>query len=247
MDTRVVKTYAAIVGITLLALFLINAFNISYPLTVQNKAESDLAVVGEGKVDVVPDTATVNLGVVVENAKSAEVAEEELASKNNIVVSTIKKLGIREQDIKTTNYSVNPVYDYEENMNAAKKYTGNVTITVKIHDTDKASEIVAAATKAGANQVGDINFVVDKPEKFREQARDLAIINAKEQAASLAKKLGIRLGRVVNIVESSDGSRPLPYMQKSNSLSVEESAPAADLNPGSQTVTSTVTLYFEKK
>lgn len=246
MDSRIVRTYAAIVGITLLALFIINVFNISYPLTVENKTSTDLAVVGEGKVDVVPDTATINLGVVIENAKSATSAEQELASKNNTVIAAIKKLGIKEQDIKTSNYSVNPDYYYGKNTNTEKKYTANVNIIVKIHDVDRAAEIASSATKAGANQIGNIEFVVDKPEKFREQARDRAIINAKEQAAALAKKLGIRLGRVVNIVESSDGSGPVPYMQK-DTLSIAESAPVADLSPGSQTVVSTVTLYFEKK
>ncbi len=79
----------------------------------------------------------------------------------------------------------------------------------------------------------------------REQARQKAIENAKEQAQKLASQLGIRLGRVVNIVENTPGA-PVPMYMEAKRLDTAMGAPAPEIEPGSQTVTSQVTLYFER-
>ena len=91
------------------------------------------------------------------------------------------------------------------------------------------------------------NYSIDKPENYQEQARSKAITNAKEQAQKLASQLGIRLGKVTNIVESTIDNGPRPMLYKAEAMSLGgKAAPAPDLQPGTQTITSTVTLYFEK-
>ena len=92
------------------------------------------------------------------------------------------------------------------------------------------------------------NYSVESPEKYREQARNKAIANAKEQAQKLANELGIRLGKVTNIVESTNDNGPFPMMYKTEAVSLGGgNAPSADLQPGTQTISSSVTLYFEKR
>lgn len=247
---KFLTTYTLAVVIGIAALWLINFLNISYPLTVTSRSASgELAVVGEGKVDITPDTASVDLGIIVNDAKTVDEASSKINTVNNAIVSALAGLGIEKGDIKTSNYSINPMYDYSRVATGAiTGYTGNTTVTVKVRETAKLPQAIEAATKAGANQVMGTNYTVDKPESYREQARQKAIDNAKEQAQKLANQLGIKLGKVVNIVESSGGS-PVPmFYDKAIGMGAGGSnAPVAELQPGTQTISSTVTLYFEKR
>lgn len=239
--------FIAVIFVSLVALYLVKVFDISYPLTlVTTNKSSELAVVGEGKVEAVPDTAYVDAGITIDKASSVDEAQKKINDTNNKIIADLKAIGIQKTDIKTSNYSISPNYNYVNNENKLEGYNGNATITIKVRDPQMASKVIEAVTTAGANQIQGSRFVVDKPELYREEARNAAIKNAKDQAAKIAKDLGIKLGKITNIVESSSSndisySKALPLsvggMGGSNGVNIE---------PGSQTVTSEVTLYFEK-
>jgi uncharacterized protein YggE len=235
-------------GLVLLVLLLIKLFNLSYPVEITNTSRtSELSVVGEGKVDVTPDTAYVDVGVTVSNAATVDAAQNQIDGVNNKIIAAMDKLKIPKANIKTSNYSVYPNYDYDNGQNRVSGYNGNVTISVKLSDTKLTSSVITEATKAGANQVQGVRFAIENPDKYREEARNEAIKNAKEQASRLSKELGIRLGGVVNIIESSP-SRPVPmYDTASMKAGMGGNAENAVVETGSQTITSVVTLYFEKK
>ncbi len=247
MNNNVIRTYATILVLSFLFLFGVNFFNVSYPLNVTTTTKSsELSVVGEGKVDATPDTVYVDVGVAVSNIKTAEEAQNTISQKNNEIVKALSKLEIAESDIKTKNFSVYPNYSYENGRNNITGYNGNVTISVKSSDLSKAPKIITEVTNAGANQIEGVRYVIDNPDKYREQARQKAIDNAREQANKLAQTLGIKLGRVVNISESQVSvPGPIYYAaDKASGMGGGQSAP--DLSAGTQTVSSTVTLYFEK-
>lgn len=232
--------------VTFVFLFLIKQFNISYPLSIVTKpAPSNLAVVGEGKIDTVPDTSTIQAGIVVSNAPSVEEAQKQIDGVNNKIIDSLKKLGIQKQDIKTSNYSISPTYDYGGGRNQITGYNGNANVSITVKNQELLSEVTATVTKAGANQVYGVQFTIEHPEKFREQAREKAIANAKEQAKKLAQSLGIKLGRIVNIVESTPNGSPMPLLTK-ESVGLGGGTPV-QIEPGNETITSTVTLYFETK
>lgn len=249
-ENKIVTNYAWILILTILFLWIVNYFNISYPLTISSsQASGELAVVGEGKIDITPNNASVDLGIVTNDAKSVEDAQNQINKVNNAIVENLTQLGIDKKDIKTSNYSIMPNYDYTKGgAGTITGYNGNTTVTVKVKDTSKLPDVIAAATKGGANQVMGTNYSVESPEKYREQARNKAIANAKEQAQKLANELGIRLGKVTNIVESKNDNGPFPMMYKTEAVSLGGgNAPSADLQPGTQTISSSVTLYFEKR
>ncbi len=244
MNTRSVVIYSLIIVVFL---FVIKAFDISYPLKVSvSNTSQELAVVGEGKVDAIPDTAYVDVGITVSNVKTVKEAQEKINTINNQLIESVKKLGISPQEIKTTNYSIYPTYTYENNVNRISGYDGNATITVKTKKTETVPLIIEEATNAGANQINNTRFVIDSPEKYRESAREMAIKNAKDQAEKMAKSLGIKLGKVVNVVESiSGGISPLDSMSYAKIGGGGDGPPL--LESGSETISSVVTLYFEKR
>ncbi|RJQ25477.1 DUF541 domain-containing protein [Candidatus Parcubacteria bacterium] len=243
---KVFTYYLLFLITTFIALYLIKEFDISYPLTITNTTKSsELAVVGEGKVEAVPDLATVNAGIVVINAASVEVAQKAINETNSKIIDSLKNLGIKKEDIQTSNYSINPNYAYENGKNRLDGYNGNASVTVTVRKIDQVTNVIDELTKAGANQIYGSSFSIEKPEKYRELARNKAIENAKEQAQNLADNLGIKLGKVVNIVEASPGT-PYPITMKV-AAEGRGGGGGTEIEPGSQTITSTVTLYFEKR
>jgi uncharacterized protein len=232
----------------LVLLALIKLFNLSYPVEIANTNKTtELSVVGEGKVDVVPNIAYVDLGISVTNVPTVEEAQKNIDLTNNKIIDSVLKLGIKKADIKTSNYSIFPNTVYDSTQSKTTGYNGNVTVNIKVTNIQLASKVIEEATKAGANQVDGTRFEVESPEKYREEARNKAIANAKEQAQKLAKTLDIKLGKVTNIIEVNDTNGYQPMMQKSAVALLGGGGGGAQLESGTQTVSSVVTLYFEKK
>lgn len=251
-----VKNALKVAGILIVLLLIVKLFNLAIPLeinTTTTARSGEFAVTGTGKVEMIPDTANISAGITVTNVRTTKEAETKISDINNKIVNSLKKLGIQKEDIKTSNFSINPEYDYQTyrpEVNRIKGYSGNAGVTIKVKDTKLAPQVIDAVTQAGANNVSVSNFTIENPEKFKEEARDKAIKNAKDQATKLAKSLGIKLGRVVNLVESSDGGYPPPYYSSTSYDAKQmggEQRPAPDIQPGSQTINSTVTLYFQTR
>lgn len=248
-ENKSISIYATFLLLTFVFLWLIKFFNISYPLTITTQQTSgELVVVGEGKVDITPNLATVDLGIVANNVRTVEEVQSQINKTNNAIVDEMKKIGIDKKDIKTSNYSISPNYNYTTGGNGQiSGYNGNATVTVKVHDTSKLPQVLTSSTKAGANQIIGTNYSIENPENYREEARSKAIANAKEQAQKIANSLGVHLGKAVNIVESTGNQGPIPMAYGKSEALMMGGGAAPDLQPGTQTITSTVTVYFEKR
>ncbi|MCX6068452.1 MAG: SIMPL domain-containing protein, partial [Chloroflexi bacterium] len=201
-----------IIGTVVFSLFVIKTLNISYPVsivTTTKTAEStQLIVSGEGRMEVTPDTAYIDAGISAKEA-TVQAAQEKISQVNNNILTALAGLGVKKADIKTTNYSVQPNTAYINHDTQVTGYNGTATVTIKTKDPQLASSIIDAVVKAGANEITGTRFIVENPDIYREKARNMAIENAKSQAANMAKNLGFKLGKVENIVESGNGVQPL--------------------------------------
>ncbi len=223
-------------------------FTIPLEITTTNRT-TEMAVVGEGKVEAVPDTIHMSAGIIVSTVPTSEEAQKKITEINNKIIDALKKVGIESEDLKTSQYSINPSYNWTNGTNKISGYNGNANIEIKVRKKDLAPKVISEATISGANNVQVLRSSIDKPEKYREEARSKAIANAKEQAEKLARELGISLGKIVNIAESSPG-QVYPVYARGLEMSADKAgggAPQPDIETGTQTITSTVTLYFEKK
>ncbi len=247
METKKISWVIGI-GITVIVfLFLVKTLDLYIPVYLVNTSRSsELVVTGEGKVEVIPDTAYVDTGITVNNVPTVTDAQNQINEVNNKLVEAMKKLGIPKENIKTSNYSINPNYSYNRDGNKITGYNANASISIKLKDISLVAKTIEDATAAGANQVEGARFSVDQPEKYREEARNKAIENAKAQAGKLASTLGIGLGKITNIVESSNQS-PIYADRSMKMLSAGGAAPAPEIEAGSQTISSVVTLYFDKR
>lgn len=204
-----------------------------------------ITIDGEGKITAIPDIAQISLGIQTEKL-TVVAAQKENTDKMNKIIDELKKMGIETKDIKTTNYSIYPRYDWTEGRQILRGYTVSQNVSVKIRDLEKVGAIVDKAGSLGANQVGSLSFTIDEPEKIRQEAREKALLNAKEKAEALAKVAGVKLGKLVSFSES--GAVPTPiyrdYTVKALGMGgVEEAAPT--IEAGSQEIIVNVMVTYE--
>jgi hypothetical protein len=124
-------------------------------------------------------------------------------------------------------------------------YTISQSVTVKIRDLTKISDVLAKAGESGANQVGGLNFTFDDPENLKVQARDKAIVNAKSKAETLANSLGIKLGRIVGFIEGGSAPYPITMYKSAEAYGMGGGGAAPQVEAGSQDITSNVSITYE--
>lgn len=165
-----------------------------------DRAQNTISINGEGKETATPNIAVTEIGLVTEKEDVAS-AQKENTEKMNKLIAAVKKQGIKDEDIQTTNYSIYPKYDYTDGKSVLAGYTVNQTVTIKIRDLSKISVILAKVGEVGVNQVSNLNFTIDDPESLRAKAREKALANAKEKVQALARSLGVKVARVVSYSE----------------------------------------------
>ncbi len=207
-----------------------------------------ITIDGEGKITAIPDIAEISLGIQTDKVTVAT-AQKENTDKMNKIIAELKGMGIEAKDIQTTNYSIYPRYDWNEGKQTLLGYTVSQSVTVKIRNLDKIGDIVDKAGSLGANQVSSLSFTIDEPEVIKQQAREKALINAKEKAEALAKVAGVKLGKLVSFTESSSPVYPVyrDYAMKSDvaGMGGAEALPAPTVEPGSQDVIINVMVTYE--
>lgn len=240
---------AVIVGVTRI----MGPIPLSISQTTINK-QSTFDVMGTGEVTTDPDRAEIQLGVQLTDSTVSRVQDRgnEII---NTVTQNITKLGIDKSDIKTTNYSLYPTYDYRTGAQKITGYSLNVNIQVTIKDFSKINQVVDTATADGANQIGGVSFTLSEAKRLdvENQAREQAVKRAKEKAESLARISGIRLGKIINVMENTNSSVPRPFLMTKEALAVPQdvamgganAVPPTEVSPGSTTFIMNVTLSYE--
>lgn len=206
------------------------------------RALARVSVDGEGKLTTAPNIARIDLGLLTEKA-SVQEAQKENSEKMNRLVAEVKKLGIEEKDIQTTQYQIYPQYDYKEGETELRGYSVSQSVNVKIRDLQKISAVLGKAGEVGANQVGGLQFTLDDEDSLRAEARAVAILKAQMKAQDLAKTLGVRLVRLVAFNESSFAPPGPSPMYALRDVGGEASAPQVD--SGSLEVRVNVSLTYE--
>jgi len=167
-------------------------------------------VTGEGKVEVTPDIANVQLGI---EAQAATVAEAQSQANGAMtkVMNALKTNGVAEKDIQTRYFSIQKVtrWDYEQQKEIDSGYRVSNVVNAKIRGIDvnntKIGAVIDAVTLAGGDltRVDSISFDVDDPISYYDQAREKAMADANDKAKTLAELADVKLGKATYINEYS--------------------------------------------
>ena len=171
-----------------------------------------MTVAGEAISRVEPDTAVVSLSVVTQTPQ-ALTAQQENARKSEAVANSVKAIAGSNVDIKTSDYVLQPQYDpRDKSLPKIVGYDARNTVIVTMSDLKNVGAIIDAASRAGANSIDGISFVLRQTSPARGQALADATQQAMNKARSIAEALGGHVLRVVEENESSNvGGVPDPY------------------------------------
>ncbi len=238
---------------------------VQYTKTSTPAAFRTFAASGEGKVVGVPDVATFSISVVTEGDLNVTDAQSKNTQKMNDIIAYVQKSGVEKKDVQTSDYALEPRYQYFDCSSTPVPMTGNTkevkpcpppqisgytvrqTVTVKVRDFSKAGTILAGVTEKGANVVSGIAFKIDDPSQVEQEARLKAIEKAKQKAQGIADAGGFALGRIISISENTSGGAQ-PYYADYGVRGIAESkaaAPAPSIEPGSQETSVTATITYE--
>ncbi len=251
--SRLIKG-ASIVVIILGVFLLVQTMSSYKNLRGANPSVNSISVVGEGEAFGVADIATFSFGVSAD-ADSVSEAQKQVTEKMNSIFTALKELGIEEKDIKTSNYSVYPKYKFEDvvcrgnicppSQQVPDGYTVSHDVTVKVRKTDDAGKVLSMVGDKGATNVSGLTFITDDRTALQNEARAMAIEDAKEQAKILAKSLGVRLGDVITYYDNNNpGGYPTP-MYAGKEAMAQDAGNTVSISLGENQVVSNVTVVYE--
>ncbi len=208
LSNKLITTVSAIACVSALAATLSvgPAFS-AKPAAAQTNADCDpnrsVQVSGSATVEVVPDEVFIRLGIQTKDS-TAELAQSKVATTSQNVIKAMKALGVSDKKLTSDFYYAQPTYDNYETKNITG-FVVNYALGVVITDSRKANDVIAAAFKAGANEVQAVEFRTSQLRKYRDEARVAAMTAAAEKAQLLAKAGGAQVGCTLKIDEVSAG------------------------------------------
>jgi uncharacterized protein YggE len=209
-------------------------------------ATRTLNVNGLGSTNLTPDIAYIYIGVHSEGATASEVVDANKVQ-TNAVLDALKKAGVDEKDLRTTNFSIWPSQQYSpEGTVTGTVYMVDNTVYVTVRDLDGLGDLLDDTIAAGANSINSIQFdVADKTAAVKE-ARAKAVEDAKKQAQELADAAGVKLGEIQNI--SFYDNSPYPVFEgKGGGGGGVAAQSAVAIQPGQLTISVSVSIAYDIK
>lgn len=231
---------AACLTVALLAIALSGCSTVN--LTGQQEG---ITVSGEGKVSVVPDTATLNLGVEAEDT-TVTAAQNQAATAMEMVMEALTENGVAEEDIQIQYFNIYRVtrWDDETWQEIVIGYRVTNTVSVKLRDMDSIASVIDAVVDAGGDltRVNGISFSVEDPSIYYEEARVEAMADAQARAEALAELGKVKLGKPIHISENSYQPGPIYYSGARVDEAMESETP---ISPGETEITLTVQVTYD--
>lgn len=200
-----------------------------------------LSVSGIGEVYLVPDIATINIGVHSE-ADDVTDALDENTAQANAISQVLQEMGILNEDIQTSNFNVYPMNRYDDMTGQIEGtyFVVENTVAITVRDLASLGDVLSTVVEAGANTIYGISFDVNDRETATKQAQELAIQDAYEEAEAIAEAAGVDLGELLNISVSSGSVYTSSYDTKASGY-VESSVP---ISAGMITITISCSATF---
>lgn len=209
-----------------------------------------LTIQAEGRTTRKPDLASFTAGV----ASAGKTAGEAMAANSaqmSKVVAALRRAGIAERDIQTSNLNLNPVYAPQQPRPDGTiepvepriiGYQASNALTVRQRNLAEFGKVIDTLVAAGANQVNGPNFEMDDPDAALDQARGEAMKKARARAQLYAGAAGLKVVRIISIAENG-GYMPRPAM--AFRLEAADAAAGTPMLAGEVALQASVTVQYE--
>lgn len=226
------------------------------PVQAETASSNDLPVLvvsAQSTVTASPDQASVSLAVIGFD-KDLNKAQKTNNTNTERVIASLLENGIEKENIETSNYTIQPQYNYESKGSDLPEIIGyrvrnEVSVTVK--DIDTLGTVLDSAVKAGANNINYINFEKSDTSALEDKALAQAVSRAQSKAKVIAEAADVNIVRILSINEGNVYiNPPVPLRYADMGLGGAEGAAKSSqvpIQPGQIEVTATVTIAYEIK
>ena len=196
-------------------------------------------VVGTGSVSEKPDVLAAALAA---EAQSSSVATA-LAEANaafGAMTAAARAGGVDDLDIRSTGLSVQPSHDHHGRPDG---YVARMPLSLTLRDLATAGDVLAAVVEAGGDhaRVQGAALGTEDPGPALQQARELALDDARRQAEALAGQAGRALGRLLRVTTGDASGQPGAWPVSGGRQAALKSL---YVEPGSDLVTVSVRVRF---
>jgi uncharacterized protein YggE len=212
------------------------------PAAAQEIGGTRLDVVATGEVTRVPDIARIGSGVITQAATATDAIRLN-AARMNAVRDALRRAGVADRDIQTSNLSLQPQYRYAENQPPVLTgYQAANEVSIRFRDIAQTGRILDALVAQGANQINGPMLEIDRPEAALDEARTAALASARARAELYARALGMSVRRILWVSESGMAGPPMP---RPLAVLRAQSGQVANIDPGEQRLSVALTVSFE--
>jgi uncharacterized protein YggE len=222
-----------------------------YPCCNQDDRRGTVSVTGEAREYYRPDIAVITLGVETKGATASEAAAENGRRAEGIIAALKGLISPANGDsIKTSSYSLQPVYEYDAQRKKSllTGYMIRNLVTVRTKQIRSAGSIIDKAVQSGANNVQGLVFALSDGKQLCDSTLKKAAERAKKEAAYVAGLLGTEISGVKSISSSCGNEvlRPV-YERALTAKSMQGAAPETVVEPGDIAVNASVGVVFYLK
>lgn len=204
---------------------LLAAFLLASP-AMADEITREVAVSGKGDITVVPDKATLTMGVEM-RAREMESAKQQVSQVVSEFLKLAAKMDIDKKQLNTSQLTIRPEYDWNS-TNRQRRLTGFYVarqIHVELKDLEKIGPLMERATSLGVNQVNGPYFGSSREDELHREALKIAAEDARRNAQVLATSMGALLGPVRSI-RADNASLPPPPVPQARMMMSEAAADA---------------------
>lgn len=201
-----------------------------------------LDISAEGSTTRVPDLAMIQAGVVTQAATAVQAMQANSARMAS-VIAAVRQSGIAERDLQTAVVSLSPVYRNEDNKPPViTGYQASNQLTVRFRDVAKSGAILDTLVRHGANNISGPNLTVEQPEPALDEARAEAVRKARARAELYARAAGLKVDRIVSIVEAN--ADYMPVLMEPQMVRMASAEADTQVVPGEQKLRVMVSVRF---
>ncbi|MDL2319181.1 SIMPL domain-containing protein [Eubacteriales bacterium OttesenSCG-928-A19] len=208
----------------------------------------ELEVHAQAVRTVMPDTVAIRVGASVEH-QDEKVAQEGVNTIINDVTAAIKALGVADDQIVTSGYSVTRRHSASRVSTLVASYVASTTLKITLTDFDLIGQVLDTAVEHGANDIRDLSFSYsDEGSVYREALQD-AILAARGKAEAMASAAGVQLYSLLRLTESG-GYSPMytnSYAPMMDSASSDSGGGSTQIMAGDIEVSASVSMVYKIK
>ncbi len=235
MTTRAHPAMTLLVATLLTTAVAATALAMAAPALAQTNG---IHVSGQGSLEVEPDMGYVSMHVRREGSDPAELRRE-IDKVVRAILKLVRNLKIAESDVTTAALSINPRYRRRDSETVVDGVIATQTILITLRDLDLFGRLLNRSLEEGVNNVDPIRLDTSRRVELENQALEVAMKDAREEAARVALGLDLRLGQALNVQVVSHSPRPQMAL-----MEMRSAGNTATFNPGLIRVERNVQVTF---